>query len=73
MPFVAELVVKTAAPYLYLPRSINAFYPPDEFRRVIAECGLADVTIHSMTLGIATIYRAVKPAAATAAPPGLHG
>jgi demethylmenaquinone methyltransferase/2-methoxy-6-polyprenyl-1,4-benzoquinol methylase len=60
MPFIAEIVVKTAAPYLYLPRSIKAFYPPDEFRRVIAECGYTNVTIDSMTMGIATIYRAVK-------------
>ena len=60
MPFIGEIVVKTAAPYLYLPRSINAFYPPDEFSRVIAECGYANVTIDSMTMGIATIYRALK-------------
>ena len=60
MPFVAELVVKTAAPYLYLPRSINAFYPPEEFRRIIAECGYSHVTIDSLTMGTATIYRAVK-------------
>ena len=39
MPFIAEIVVKTAAPYLYLPRSINAFYPPDEFKQVIANPG----------------------------------
>ena len=60
MPFIGELVVKTAAPYLYLPRSINAFYPPDEFRRVISECGYSRVTVDSLTMGIATIYRAVK-------------
>ncbi len=60
MPFIAEIVVKTAAPYLYLPRSIKAFYPPEEFRRLIAETGYRDVSIHSMTGGIATIYRAVK-------------
>jgi demethylmenaquinone methyltransferase/2-methoxy-6-polyprenyl-1,4-benzoquinol methylase len=60
MPFIAEIVVKTAAPYLYLPRSIKAFYPPSEFRRLITESGYTDVTIHSMTGGIATIYRAVK-------------
>lgn len=60
MPFIAEIVVKTAAPYLYLPRSIKAFYPPGEFRRLITESGFTDVTIHSMTRGIATIYRAVK-------------
>lgn len=60
MPCVGQMVVRTAAPYLYLPRSINAFYPPDEFRRVIAECGYTNVSIDSLTMGIATIYRAVK-------------
>ncbi len=60
MPFVAEIVVKTAAPYLYLPRSIKAFYAPDKFKEVIAGCGYTDVTIDSLTMGIATIYRAVK-------------
>jgi len=60
MPFIAEIVVKTAAPYLYLPRSINAFYPPDEFKRVIETCGYSQVKINSLTMGIATIYRAVK-------------
>jgi len=60
MPFIGELVVKTAAPYLYLPRSINAFYPPDEFRHIIAESGFSSVTADSLTMGIATIYRAIK-------------
>ncbi len=60
MPLIAEWVVKTAAPYLYLPRSINAFYQPAEFKNVIAECGYGDVTVDSLTMGIATIYRAVK-------------
>ena len=60
MPFIGEIVVKTAAPYLYLPRSINAFYPPDEFRRIISQCGYSRVTVDSLTMGIATIYRAVK-------------
>jgi demethylmenaquinone methyltransferase/2-methoxy-6-polyprenyl-1,4-benzoquinol methylase len=60
MPYIGKLVVKTATPYLYLPRSIDAFYPPDEFRCLIAECGYENVTIDSLTMGIATIYRAVK-------------
>ena len=60
MPFIAEIVVKTAAPYLYLPRSINAFYPPDEFRLIITGCGFSRVTIDSLTMGVATIYRAAK-------------
>ncbi len=60
MPFIGELVVKTAAPYLYLPRSINAFYPPDEFRQIIIKSGFTDVTVNSLTMGIATIYGAIK-------------
>ncbi len=60
MPFIGKLVVKTAAPYLYLPRSINAFYPPDEFKNMIHACGFDDIRVDSMTLGIATLYTAVK-------------
>ncbi len=60
MPVIGRLVVKTATPYLYLPRSIQAFYQPDEFRQVIAGSGFTGVTVHSLSLGVATIYRAVK-------------
>jgi len=60
MPFIGKLVVKTAAPYLYLPRSINAFYPPDEFKDIIANNGFGNVTVDSLTMGIATLYRAIK-------------
>jgi demethylmenaquinone methyltransferase / 2-methoxy-6-polyprenyl-1,4-benzoquinol methylase len=60
MPAIATLVVKTAAPYRYLPWSISSFYSPEEFRKVIEECGYSGVTIRPLTLGIATLYRAVK-------------
>lgn len=60
IPFIGKLVVKTAAPYRYLPRSIQTFYQPDEFRQVIAESGFTGVTVRSLTLGIATIYGAVR-------------
>lgn len=60
MPAIAALVVKTAAPYRYLPWSISSFYSPREFRRVIEECGYSGVTILPLTLGIATLYRAAK-------------
>jgi demethylmenaquinone methyltransferase/2-methoxy-6-polyprenyl-1,4-benzoquinol methylase len=62
MPFVSNLVMKSSAPYLYLPRSIEAFYQPPEFREVIATNGFGDVRIDSLTMGIATVYRALKPA-----------
>ena len=60
MPFVSNLVMKSSAPYLYLPRSIEAFYQPPEFREVIARNGFHNVALDSLTLGIATVYRASK-------------
>jgi demethylmenaquinone methyltransferase/2-methoxy-6-polyprenyl-1,4-benzoquinol methylase len=60
MPFISNLVMKSSAPYLYLPRSIEAFYQPPEFRQVIAGSGFSDVSVDSLTLGIATVYRASK-------------
>ena len=60
MPFVSALILKSSAPYLYLPRSIEAFYQPPEFRNVIAHNGFADVQVNSFTLGIATVYSASK-------------
>ncbi len=60
MPFVSNLVLKSSAPYLYLPRSIEAFYQPPEFREVIARSGFTDVEVDSLTLGIATVFRAIK-------------
>jgi demethylmenaquinone methyltransferase/2-methoxy-6-polyprenyl-1,4-benzoquinol methylase len=60
MPFVSNLVMKSSAPYLYLPRSIEAFYQPPEFREVISRNGFDDVSVDSLTLGIATVYGASK-------------
>lgn len=63
MPRIGRLVVKKAAPYIYLPRSIEAFYPPLEFSRIIMECGFTNVTVLPMTLGVAAIFTAAKPLA----------
>ncbi len=60
MPFIGKLVVKTSAPYLYLPRSINAFYQPSEFKTLIEQSGFSDVRVNSFTMGVATLYRAAK-------------
>jgi ubiquinone/menaquinone biosynthesis C-methylase UbiE len=58
MPLVSGFFLKTRAPYLYLPRSIEAFYQPPEFCGVVSNNGFVRVTSASMTLGIATVYRA---------------
>ncbi len=60
MPSIAKIITKSSLPYTYLPRSIEAFYPPEEFRRIMEDCGFSNVKTHSMSLGIATIYAAIK-------------
>ncbi len=60
MPFIAMKVLKTEVPYNYLPRSIKAFPSSEEFTHILETCGFRDVRVHSMTLGIATIFEARK-------------
>lgn len=60
IPFIGKIFTKSAAPYSYLPVSIETYYKPGEFMRVMQECGFSDVRLHSLSLGIATIYRGTK-------------
>jgi demethylmenaquinone methyltransferase/2-methoxy-6-polyprenyl-1,4-benzoquinol methylase len=61
MPFVSKLVMKTADPFIYLPRSIEEFYQPPIFRKLLEDHGFSNVTVDSMTMGIATVYCAKNP------------
>lgn len=60
IPFLGKIAVKSGTPYMYLPRSIDAFYPPEEFKGLIQGCGFQSVTVNSMSFGVATIYGAIK-------------
>ena len=60
MPFIAKKVLKTDVPYNYLPRSIKAFPSSEAFKGILEGCGFINVSVHSMSLGIATIYEAHK-------------
>lgn len=60
MPFVSKMIMKTADPFIYLPRSIEEFYEPLVFSKLVEENGFSKVSINSMTLGIATAYCAKK-------------
>ncbi|MDP2279869.1 MAG: bifunctional demethylmenaquinone methyltransferase/2-methoxy-6-polyprenyl-1,4-benzoquinol methylase UbiE [Nitrospirota bacterium] len=60
MPFIAMKVIKTDVPFNYLPRSIKAFPSSEEFKHILETCGFFNVTVHSMTFGIATIFEARK-------------
>lgn len=60
MPFIAKKVLKTDVPYNYLPRSIKAFPSSEAFKGILEACGFTRVAVHSLSLGIATIYKACK-------------
>jgi len=60
MPAIAKIITKNSLPYTYLPESIEAFYPPEEFKRIMASCGFTDIKVRSLSMGIATLYCAAK-------------
>jgi len=60
MPFISRLIMKTAAPFQYLPRSIQEFYQPETFKDIISSNGFSNITVRSITLGVATVYKAEK-------------
>lgn len=60
IPFLGRLITKSSVPYGYLPKSIDSFYSPDEFRRVIEGCGFSRVSLYPMTLGVAAIFGALR-------------
>lgn len=62
IPLIGKMITKTDVPYNYLPRSIETFFPPNEFRKIMEQTGFDEVTVHPLTLGIATIYGARKTA-----------
>ncbi len=60
MPSVAKRFLNTDMPFNYLPRSIQAFPLAGEFKQIIEKCDFNSVTVHPMSLGIATIFGARK-------------
>jgi demethylmenaquinone methyltransferase/2-methoxy-6-polyprenyl-1,4-benzoquinol methylase len=57
IPFLGKIFTHSSDPYSYLPVSIEAYYPPEEFKRIIEECGFSHVKAYPLSVGIATIYR----------------
>ncbi|HXX57999.1 MAG TPA: bifunctional demethylmenaquinone methyltransferase/2-methoxy-6-polyprenyl-1,4-benzoquinol methylase UbiE [Thermodesulfovibrionales bacterium] len=60
MPSVARIITRSSLPYTYLPKSIETFYPPEEFKHMMEKCGFTKVKARPMSLGAATLYEAVK-------------
>ncbi len=60
MPSVAKIITRNSLPYTYLPRSIEVFYSPEEFKGVMKSCGFSEVRASSLSMGVATIFRGTR-------------
>jgi len=61
MPTVGKWVSKDPAAYSYLPESVQAFPEGDRFLDEMRQAGYVDVSVKSLTGGIASMYTGRKP------------
>ncbi len=60
LPRIGGMVSKDASAYSYLPESVLAFPDGQEFLDILSRTGFSRVRQKRLTMGIATIYEAVK-------------
>ena len=56
LPAVGRLVSGHTAAYSYLPASVGAFPPPDEFIAILEQAGFVHVRAEPLTFGIVYLY-----------------
>ncbi len=61
MPFLGGILTGDREAYEYLAHSIEGFPGPEEISRRLKEYGFERVSFEELTLGIVTIYTAIKP------------
>lgn len=61
IPVLGRAVSKDVRAYSYLPESIAAVPQGDDMLRLIKEAGFTDTSYKRMTLGVCTLYTAVRP------------
>ena len=60
LPSIGGLFSKNLSAYQYLPESVVNFPDSETFGKIIESAGFSDVSWKKMTLGIVTLYTAVK-------------
>ena len=60
LPFVGRMVSRDKTAYTYLNKSVKGFCWGEEFAQHIRDAGFENVRWETLTLGIATIYTAIK-------------
>ena len=60
LPFVGRMVSRDKTAYTYLNKSVKGFCWGEEFAQHMRDAGFENVRWETLTLGIATIYTAIK-------------
>jgi demethylmenaquinone methyltransferase/2-methoxy-6-polyprenyl-1,4-benzoquinol methylase len=60
LPRIGGLISRHSGAYSYLPASVGAFPPPDEFMALLGEAGFTQVRAVPLTGGIVYLYTAVR-------------
>lgn len=60
IPTLGKLLSKDNSAYSYLPQTIQAFPQGEVMKEVIARAGFSEVKFERLTLGICTLYTAIK-------------
>lgn len=60
LPLLGKIVSRHSRAYTYLPESVNAFPEGATFCNILARCGYREAKARPLTMGITTLYTAVK-------------
>ncbi|BAV94846.1 bifunctional demethylmenaquinone methyltransferase/2-methoxy-6-polyprenyl-1,4-benzoquinol methylase UbiE [Ichthyobacterium seriolicida] len=60
LPFIGKIVSKDNSAYQYLPESVEAFSHGNKYVNILSECLFQNIKIKPLSLGIASIYTAVR-------------
>ena len=62
LPRTASLIARDkSGAYKYLPRSVNTFVGREVMQQMMSDAGFREVTARPLTMGVAVIYRGIKP------------
>lgn len=59
LPWLGQLVSKHPTAYRYLPSSVEAFPPTDDFVTMLAAAGMSNIQVKAFSSGIATLYHGI--------------
>jgi demethylmenaquinone methyltransferase/2-methoxy-6-polyprenyl-1,4-benzoquinol methylase len=61
LPWIGKIFSKHETAYTYLPQSVQAFPYGKAFEAMLKKAGFVQTTFKSLTFGIVTLYKGVKP------------